>query len=377
MAKSNRLRERLDRDAVQRIARGLERAWEDFDAPAFVRDATDGLARLELKQRVAHVIEALARHLPSDYPTALAILLEAAEHWEAGEVGERVRGLAAWPLIDFVATYGLDHFDASLEALRRLTPLFSAEFALRAFLEHDPTRTLHRLAQWVDDPNEHVRRLVSEGTRPRLPWGRHLERFRRDPRPTLDLLEQLRDDPSQMVRRSVANHLNDIAKDHPDLVVRVLRRWLRSGPSRRWLVQHATRGLVKAGHHKVWTLLGVESQAHIRLTHLRVEPREVRLGEEVRIQVRLRSRSTRPERLVVTYAVHFVKANGETRPKVFHLRKVELAAGATMELEKTHAFRRLSTRRYYAGTHAVDVRVNGSILGKKSFELHLPTAKTG
>ncbi len=367
------LKESLDRQAVELIAHNLERAWDDFDSAGFVRDASAKLAQLELKQRVHHVIDALAKHLPDEFPVALDILLRAAEKWEVEDPDDPRHGFAAWPIIDYVAAHGLEHFDESLEALRKLTPLFSAEFALRTFLERDPGRTLARLREWAEDPDEHVRRLVSEGTRPRLPWGKRLPEFQRDPTPILELLERLRDDASETVRRSVANNLNDISKDHPDLVIRVLRAWLRSAPrSRAWLVRHATRTLVKAGHDKVWSLLGIDAAASVRLTHLEVTPRNVKLGGDLTIRIRLRSRSEVAQKLVVDYAVFHVKANGKTRPKVFKWRKLTLGAGEVIELEKRHAFRWLSTRRYYGGRHTIEIRVNGNSLGKKSFELSVP-----
>lgn len=364
----------LDRSAVEVIAQNLERAWADFDSAAFVSDATRRLDELELKERVSHVVAALARHLPQDFPEALAILLRAGETWEANAPDDPLSGFAAWPIIDFVGAHGLEHFDESLEALRRLTRLFSAEFAIRPFLEHDAPRTLERLRRWVHDPDEHVRRLVSEGTRPRLPWGRHLTAFQRDPSPVLELIEALRDDASQTVRRSVANNLNDIAKDHPELVIKLLGLWLQAAPrGRQWIIRHATRGLVKAGHRKVWSLLGVDAGANVRLTRLTVEPSEVRLGGSITIKLRLRSRSEVPQTLIVDYAVFHVKADGTARPKVFKLKQLTLAPGAAVELEKRHTFTRLTTRRYYSGRHTVDVRVNGTSLGKRSFELLVPS----
>jgi 3-methyladenine DNA glycosylase AlkC len=368
-----KMKDGLDRGAIELIARNLQRAWSEFDSKGFVVDASATLSQLELKQRVSHVIDTLAKYLPDDFPEALEILLRAAEGWDAGDADDPLKGFAAWPIIDYVAAHGLEHFDESLDALRKLTPLFSAEFAIRAFLEHDPNRTLARLKEWVTDPDEHVRRLVSEGTRPRLPWGRRLSAFQRDPTPIIELLEHLRDDASESVRRSVANNLNDIAKDNPDLVIKVLRAWLRAAPrGRRWIVEHATRTLVKAGHNKVWSLLGVDAKANVRLTRLDVTPAVVELGQSVSIRLRLRSRSTDPERLVVDYAIHHVKADGTTRPKVFKLRKLVLGAGESVELEKHHAVRRITTRRYYSGRHVVDIRVNGNSLGKKGFELVVP-----
>jgi 3-methyladenine DNA glycosylase AlkC len=247
-----------------------------------------------------------------------------------------------------------------MEALRELTRRFTSEYGIRPFLERHPERTLDRLRTWARDPDVHVRRLVSEGTRPRLPWSARLRAFQEDPTPGLALLELLRDDPERYVQRSVANHLNDVGKDHPALLVETCRRWsVDAPPSRRWIVGHALRSLVKKGDRAALGLLGFGKAVPFRLERVRIAPRRVRIGGRLSFSLVLVNGSRRPASLLVDYAVHFVKASGETRPRVFKLRRVALPAGGRTDLAGAVSFAPMTTRRHHPGRHRIDLLVNG------------------
>ena len=263
----------------------------------------------------------------------------------------------------------MEHFDVALALLKDLTKQSSSEFAIRPFLAAEQERTLAVLEEWVGDANHHVRRLVSEGTRPRLPWGKRLSAFVEDPSPVLPLLEALKDDPSEYVRRSVANNLNDIAKDHPDLVVETAGRWLEgASEERRRLVRHACRTLVKQGHPGALEALGY-GPPRISLRELTVLTPEVRLGEALRFEVAFRSDADTAQDLMVDYVVHHRKANGTTSPKVFKWKILTLGAGKEHVAVRRHPMKRISTRKYYPGAHFVELQVNGRTMGRASFEL--------
>ncbi len=350
----------LGNAAIRRIARNIKGVEPSFLDKAFVRTATTGLEALELKARVRQVSEALRKHLPDDELEAIALLVRVGEDWDEGDSASTTNGFAAWPIIHFVGEHGLEHFDASMEALRRLTPLFSSEFAIREFIEQDQTRALKLLASWTKDPDPHVRRLVSEGTRPRLPWGRRLKQFQDDPLPVLKLLEDLKDDETEYVRRSVANNLNDIAKDHPDVVIGVCRRWAKEAPvERQWLIRQATRTLVKDGHPEVLELLGFDPKAKIVVESFALDPRRLSLGEDLNFSFEIRSKSSRTQSLVIDFAVHHVKQAGNRTSKVFKLRTLDLSPGGTVSITKKHKVRKITTRRYYSGRHALEILVNG------------------
>ena len=356
--------------ALERIASALTTAWPAFPRARFLRAAREGLDTLELKQRVHHVIEALRATLPADFREQAAILGRVRDHWDAGNSADPLRGFAAWPVIDLVAVTGIDHPDLALDTLRRLTPMFSAEFAIRPFLAADWARCAKHLLRWTEDEDKHVRRLASEGSRPRLPWGMRLAHLVRDPRPTLPLLERLRDDPEDYVRRSVANHLNDIGKDHPELVVEICGRWARKAPpGRAWIIRHATRSLVKAGHTGAMALHGAEAGAKVRVERFASAEKSITVGGRQTLSFALASDSSKPQRLILDFAVHYRKADGSARPKVFKWAVVELAPGERIERNKTLSFKMITTRRFYPGMHRVELLVNGRAVAETDFRL--------
>jgi 3-methyladenine DNA glycosylase AlkC len=358
------------------LQRQGKRLHSGFDARGFVADATRGLEALEMKARSMLIADALQRHLPADFGAAAA-LIEAAlappfTHDRLSEMRITDAGLAGWslwPMGEFVVRAGMHEPERALELLRQITQRFSAEFAIRPFIAAHPPLAFATLERWARDPNVHVRRLVSEGSRPRLPWGMQLKALIADPAPTLPLLKALQDDEAEYVRRSVANHLNDIAKDHPALLVRWLGEHLPgAGAARRALLKHASRTLIKKGDAKTLAAwgLGARFRGEAELT---VKPTRVAVGGEVTLTLTLRSRAKSSQALAIDYAVHHVKADGTTSPKVFKGWELALAAGAETALTKRHSLKPVTTRSYYAGRHRVVVQVNGNEVAEASFNL--------
>ncbi len=323
-----------------------------------MRDALRGFDDLELLDRGRHLARVLHAHLPPDFPAAVEILLETlpAERSPDG-------GMAAFyylPHTEFVRAFGLAHLDASLRALYILTQRFTGEFAIRPFLEHHQQATLDRLHEWTRDPNEHVRRLVSEGTRTRLPWAPRLRAFQRDPAPVLALLHVLRDDPALYVRRSVANNLNDIGKDHPQLLADTASKWMKDATAdRRWVVQHALRSAVKRGDPAALKVLGYGATSTLEVTAHSVAPKRPAIGGKVVIACTLHNASRKAQHVIVDLIVHFVKANGGTSPKVFKVAVVDVAAGGDVAVRKTISLAQLTTRKHYPGKHRVELQMNG------------------
>jgi 3-methyladenine DNA glycosylase AlkC len=369
-------KERIDAALVRVLGRHLQRVAPEFPRRRFAARAVAGLAPLELKARVAHVADALAACLPADFAAAAEVLelsLAAARDDDdlkalvTGDDG--LAGWAVWPMTDFVARYGLAHPRRSLRALHALTQRHTAEYAIRPFLIEHRALTMATLVRWLDDPSPHVRRLVSEGTRPRLPWGMQLRHLVEDPRPCLPLLERLQDDPSGYVRRSVANHLNDVSKDHPELVIRWLREHLPgASPRRAAALRHAARALVKEGDKRALQALGLGARLRGSASFA-ISPARARVGEAVQLTVSLTSASARVQPLVVDYVVHHVKQGGATRAKTWKGWKLRLAAGERRALRKTHALWPVTTRRDHPGRHRVELLVNGDVLAASSFEL--------
>ena len=365
-----RLKDQYGAEVPTRIAAMIRAVHADFPVEAFLADALEGYDALELMARAHKIAEALHRHLPASYAEAAQILLRS-----LGPKANRTEGMGLAPFLYlphvlYVSRFGLEHFELSMRAQHELTQRFTAEFSIRAFLERYPQETLACLERWARDPNVHVRRLVSEGTRPRLPWAARLRAFQADPRPVLALLDLLKDDPELYVRRSVANNLNDIGKDHPDLLMQTARRWLQGASSeRRRLVAHALRSAVKRADPHALKLLGFVPSAGVEVGRVSVSPRRAAIGESVVIAVELRNTGKRDCNVTADLRVFFVKSNGRTSVKVFKLKQLRIAARASAAIRKTISLAQLTTRTHYPGTHAIEVVLNGQVRGRARFQL--------
>ena len=345
----------------QMLANAVHSVHNNFDTRQFIKEIFDDeWEGRELKARVRHTTHTLKNNLPEDYRTALGILREAAPQLD---------GMSYEPMIfpDFVEVYGLDDWDASIPALEQFTKQTSAEFAVRPFIMQDEDRMMAQMLTWSTDENHHLRRLASEGCRPRLPWAMALPKFKQDPAPILPILENLRHDETDYVRRSVGNNLNDITKDNPQVVIDTLTRWEDGTYEVRWIMSHALRSLVKAGDAQALNLLGFGTYLQLELSDFSITPTEIPMGGEVEFSFNLRSTGTEPQKLMIDYVMEFVRANAKTTQKVFKLTKNVLEGGETLHLQKTYSFRPISTRRYYPGEHAIEVQVNGVRLGRVTF----------
>ncbi|HNA47164.1 MAG TPA: DNA alkylation repair protein [Nitrospira sp.] len=347
-------------DVPRTIARMIAAVSPRFDEKAFVRSVLDGYDELELMPRAWKIAHVLRRHLPDDYERALEMLLASLDQQSKRRAASGMGAFLFLPHVFFVAEYGLDHFEASMRAQYVLTQRFTAEFSIRRYLERHQAATLARLAEWTADPSEDVRRLVSEGTRPRLPWAPRLRAFQADPRPVLALLERLKDDPSLYVRRSVANNLNDIGKDHSEVLVETARRWLENATAeRRWIIRHALRSAVKRGEAGALHVLGFGHTPLVAVETIRIAPSRPRIGSSVGVTWEVANQASGGQRVLLDLRVHYLKANGKHSPKVFKFKTVELAARETLRFSKSLALTQLTTRTHYPGLHRIELLVNG------------------
>jgi 3-methyladenine DNA glycosylase AlkC len=363
------LKNRYGPEIPRQIAQMVAGVHPAFPAEVFLHDASQGYEPLDLMARARHMSTVLRRHLPQDYSQAAEILIAS-----LGPVLERTEGMGMAPFVYlphvfFVADYGLEHFELSMRAQHALTQRFTAEFSLRPYLVQHREATLKKLEVWTQDSSKHVRRLVSEGTRPRLPWAPRLREFQADPRPVLRLLELLKDDPSLYVRRSVANNLNDIGKDHPQLLADTAGRWLKgASPQRQWVVRHALRSAVKRGEAGALEALGFGGQVDVALANVMVEPQRVSEGGRVSISLEILNTGSQSQDVLVDLRVFYVKANGKANPKVFKLKTLHLAPQAGVVLSKTISLAAMTTRRHYPGLHRVEVLLNGRPVRLGGFE---------
>lgn len=351
------LKDQLADVAIQTIADVLQKIYPEFANQSFMAHALQGLEVLELKQRVQHIIAVLENYLPQDFEQTAAILQTIPEHWPS-QINQQYAAFVAWPLIDYVAVYGLAQPQLSLETLAKLTHLFTAEFAIRPFLQSHFEITYGYMQQWAQHEHEHIRRLASEGMRSRLPWGQRVAKLLAEPQWAMTILQHLKDDSSDYVQRSVANNLNDLSKDYPQQVIELAQQWLKDTPTaqRQWIIKHGTRGLIKAGHADALALLGYQTQIAINNIVFTVDKTELSMGESVTLT--LSFDLPHAQALVIDYVLHLPRANGKHSQKVFKWKTGQFSQGQ-QQLTTRFSFKEISTRRYYAGEHRFVVLING------------------
>ncbi|NQU37233.1 MAG: DNA alkylation repair protein [Actinobacteria bacterium] len=374
VAADYKLKDRLGPAVPVHIGGWISGVDPAFRADLFIADATAGLDDLELLARARHVAHAMHDHLPSDQARALSILTESLPTQRPDGEWKGHPGFALFAYVEYVSAYGLPAFDEAMTLQYQLTKLLTAELSIRTFIDNDYERTMRQLEVWVTDDSEHVRRLVSEGTRPRLPWSPRLRRFQADTSPILPLLDQLKDDPSEYVRRSVANNLNDIGKDHPDVLLEVASDWYQpdSRPNRKRLVRHALRSLVKAGNLEALAVLGYFPSSELIVDQLDLVPESPRIGQRLVINGSVRNSGDRETGVLVDISVAFRKANTRSSTKVFKGAQFTLDPGESRTVTKSISLAQHSTRKHHPGLHRVGLLVNGVECDSAEFEL-LPT----
>ncbi|MDC1222144.1 DNA alkylation repair protein [Salibacteraceae bacterium] len=352
------------------MSRNITSVFGSFDASSFKEYINPKLSSLALKDRAKLIAEGLTKYLPSEYPKAIDILVRSMEIplKEDDNLG-RYAEFYFMPFAEFISRNGKLCFKESMEANYELTKVFTAEFSVRYFIENYPTESLMLLDKWTNDNNLHVRRLVSEGTRPRLPWASRLPGFQKDPKPVLKLLEKLKTDQELYVRRSVANNLNDIAKNHPDVVIETLKNWKKDQNSHtNWIVKHASRSLIKSGHKGALMLQGFDPDVQMSIEKFNAT-KIVRFGEYLEIDFDLISQDETDVSVVVDFVVYFKKGNGKLSPKVFKLTEKKLVPEQRLTIAKRHPIRPMSTRKYYNGIQRLAIQVNGKEIAEQEFEL--------
>ncbi|BBB90673.1 DNA alkylation repair protein [Methylomusa anaerophila] len=341
-----------------------------FDTAAFIASVmNETWEELPLKARTRRISERLGTFLPSRYETALDILLA---------IADTCVGFPYLFFPDFVAVYGRaeKHWELSMTALENFTQKSSSEFAIRPFILSNPERAMGQMTLWAEHPNEHIRRLASEGCRPRLPWGEALPMFKKNPEPVLSILELLKADPSLYVRKSVANNLNDIAKDNPSLVLETVRRWIGKNPGTDWIIRQGCRTLIRRANPEAMKLFGYTSPTDefrfITRASLSAQPVVLTLGESCELQYSLEIREGEPVHIRIEYGIDFIKARGQTSRKSFLLSDKTVAGGSNIAGTRTHNWSDMTTRRHYPGNHRIVLLVNGQEVAYTVLKLKIP-----
>jgi len=359
-------------EVVKKIATDIKNVYASFDQKGFLDVVLPEIPTQTYSERKENITNGLIRYLPKDYKKSIDILLKVTPPPYIGDADSDMVGrFYIATFTSYVSQKGLDSYDISVNALYEMTKSFTAEWDIRPFLLQYPDRTLTLMKKWAKDKNIHVRRLVSEGSRPNLPWGKKLKFVDEDPKhTTLPLLSLLQDDDSEYVRRSVANHLNDLSKNNGDIVVNLLTQWRakKSTPDKERMINHALRTLVKQGHQGALSLIGFKADFDLDI-ELNSIIKEVNWNGKFEFKYLLKNKKKVDQKLLIDFIIGFQKKDGKISNKVFKLKKTNLAANGEIEIAKGHSFKPIITRVYYPGKHLLYLQVNGKIVAEQTFML--------
>jgi 3-methyladenine DNA glycosylase AlkC len=358
------LKEMFNRRYFERLATEIQLVWGAFSTSGFVTQVCLDLEERSLNERMRHCATILGSLLPPDFQKAIELLKEV--------IPNMPRGYQNLLFPEFVAQFGLEQASFSLDALQFFTRFGSSEFAVRHFIRRDVAGTLAVMLSWAQSENEHVRRLASEGCRPRLPWSFKLDAVLEDPSLTRNILEALKSDSSLYVRKSVANHLNDLSKDHTEYMLELVGTWEMDNARTAWIVKHACRTLIKKGHPRALNIFEFENEVSVKLEAFALDRSRIVLGDRLGFTFQLTSTKESRQKLVVDYKIQYCKQSGKLSGKIFKLKELSLAPGESIKLSKAQLIHDFTTRKHYQGTHVLEILVNGLVRHQADFELEIP-----
>lgn len=361
-----------------KFAKDLKLVITDFDTRAFVSQIMDDeWENREFKQRIAHITTILKKFLPADYKEAIAKIIEMLDYVEKtipdfSKIDDTKFGLTleyGMILDNYVEQYGLDDYETSIKAIERITQFTSCEFATHPFIIRYPDAMMAQMLAWSNHPHWGVRRLASEGCRPRLPWAMALPDLKKNPAPIIPILENLKNDPAKSVRLSVANNLNDIAKDNPEVVVDLAKKWYGESKEVDWVIKHGCRTLLKCGNPDIMELFGLGSIKNISIEDFQILTPEVKVGNSLEFSFNLLNNNKKKAKIRLEYGIYYQKANGTLTKKVHKISEKEYAENSTKQITRKHSFKVVTTRKLHLGLHQVAVIINGNEFDKHDFEL--------
>ncbi|MDH6534556.1 DNA alkylation repair protein [Parabacteroides sp. 52] len=350
----------------------------DLNPRTFVSQVTDKeWENRELKQRVIHIATVLKQFLPADYKDAIAKILELLDRIESryphcSQIDDTKFGLLleyGAILDNYIEQYGLDDYETSVKAIERITQFTSCEFVTHPFIVKYPDAMMAQMLVWSKHAHWGVRRLASEGCRPRLPWAMALPNLKANPAPIIPILENLKNDPARFVRLSVANNLNDIAKDNPQVVIDLVKRWQGESEEVDWIIKHGCRTLLKQGNPEVMKLFGLGSVKNILIEDFYISNPKVKVGNSLEFSFSILNKNNKKTKMRLEYGLYYQKANGTLSKKVCKISEKEYAANATTHITRRHSFKVVTTRKLHPGLHQVAVIINGNEYEKYDFEL--------
>lgn len=351
----------------ENISKGLIEVIPGFNKKKFLKGIhEEGFDGMELKQRMAHIAKVLNRFMPSDYEESSELLLKLTDQLQNANIPTQHIEFMFLP--EFISMFGQDHFDQSVKAMERVTQFISCEFAVRFFILRYKEKMMKQMLKWSKHQSRHVRRLATEGSRPRLPWAIGVPELKKDPSAILPILENLKQDECEIVRRSVANNLNDISKDHPDLFLNIIKKWKGISKETDAIIKHASRSLLKSGHTPILDFYNLNGKI-IKVQKFSLGNTSVKIGDKIEFDFKVKNTSSETLVVRLEYGMHFRLSNGNLSRKVFKISERNLRQGEEIAIKKSHSFRVITTRKFYPGLHKLSVIVNGKESTPLEFEL--------
>jgi len=371
------LKDMFNKEFFDRFTKDLKLIIKDFNTRKFVSQIMDKeWERKEFKQRCCFITTVLKNYLPADYKDAIAKILELLDHlkdvFDFSKVDDTTFGLSleyGWVLDNFVEQYGLDDYETSIKAIEKITQFTSCEFAVRPFIIKYPKEMMKQMLVWSKHEHWGVRRLSSEGCRPRLPWAMALPKLKENPAPIIPILENLKNDVSRFVRLSVANNLNDIAKDNPETVINLVKKWQGKSENINWVIKHGSRTLLKQGNAEVLEIFGFGAAKSITIKDFKISTPKVKIGESLEFGFKLMNNSLEKAKIRLEYGIYYQKANKTLSKKVCKISEKEYEKKSATEITRKHSFRVVTTRVLHSGLHQVSIIINGKEIEKYDFEL--------
>ena len=362
-----------------RFTKDLKLIINNFDAHEFVSQIMDNeWENREYKQRIMHITTILKKFLPTDYKDAIAKILELLDYVKKTQPDFSIIDDTKFGLIleygaildNYVEQYGLDDYETSVKAIEKITQFTSCEFVVHPFIIKYPDEMMKQMLVWSKHEHWGVRRLASEGCRPRLPWAMALPNLKANPAPIIPILENLKNDPSRFVRLSVANNLNDIAKDNPEIVIDLVKSWQGESKEVDWIIKHGCRTLLKQGNLEVMELFGFNSIVkNISVENFQTSTSKVKVGDSLEFSFNLLNNNNKKAKIRLEYGIYYQKANGTLAKKVHKISEKEYAKNSITPITRKHSFRVVTTRKFHLGLHQVAVIINGNEFEKYNFEL--------
>lgn len=368
-----------DEQFFDKFSKDLKLVIDDFDAPRFVSQIMNNeWEHMELKQRCKHITTILKKYLPANYKDAINKILELLDYVKItqpdfSKIDDTKFGLIleyGSVLDNYVEQYGLDDYETSVKAIEKITQFTSCEFAVHPFIIKYPDKMMKQMLVWSKHEHWGVRRLASEGCRPRLPWAIALPDLKENPAPIIPILENLKNDPSRFVRLSVANNLNDIAKDNPETVIDLVKKWQGESKEVDWIIKHGCRTLLKQGNAEVMELFGFNSIVkNINIENFQISTPNVKVGNSLEFSFNMLNNSNKETKIRLEYVIYYQKANGTLAKKVHKISEKKYAGNSKTQIIRKHSFRVVTTRKFHTGLHQIAVVINGNEFEKHNFEL--------